>query len=42
MENNEIWIDVQIEDKIYKLLVATTDEEKERGLMWVEELPKKG
>ena len=39
MKNNETWIEVQIEDKTYNLLVATTEEEKENGLMWVEELP---
>ena len=37
--NNETWIEVQIGDKIYNLLVATTEEEKERGLMGIEELP---
>ena len=39
MENNETWIEVQIEDKVYNLLVATTEEEKEKGLMGIEELP---
>lgn len=39
MENNETWIEVQIGKKIYNLLVATTEEEKERGLMGIEELP---
>ena len=39
MENNETWVEVQIENKIYNLLVATTEEEKERGLMGIEELP---
>ena len=39
MANNETWIDVQIGDKIYNLLVVTTEEEKERGLMGIEELP---
>ena len=39
MINNETWVDVQIEDKVYNLLVATTEEEKERGLMNIEQLP---
>ena len=39
MENNETWVEVQIENKFYNLLVATTEEEKERGLMGIEELP---
>lgn len=39
MENNETWIDVQIGNKVYNLLVAITEEEKERGLMGIEELP---
>lgn len=39
MTNNETWVDVQIENKSYNLLVATTEEEKEKGLMGIEELP---
>ena len=39
MENNETWIEVQIGKKVYNLLVATTEEEKEKGLMGIEELP---
>ena len=39
MENNETWIDVQIGNRTYNLLVATTEEEKEKGLMGIEELP---
>lgn len=39
MENNETWIDVQIGNKVYNLLVAITEEEKEKGLMGIEELP---
>lgn len=39
MENNGTWIEVQIEDKVYNLLVVTTEEEKEQGLMGIEELP---
>lgn len=39
MENNETWVDVQIGNKTYNLLVATTEEEKEKGLMGIEELP---
>lgn len=39
MESNETWIEVQIGNKIYNLLVSTTEEEKERGLMGIEELP---
>ena len=39
MENNETWIDVQIGNNVYNLLVATTEEEKEKGLMGIEELP---
>lgn len=35
---NQTWIDVQIGDKTYNLLVATTEEEKERGLMFIESL----
>ena len=38
MENNETWVDVQIEDKIFHLLVAETEEQKERGLMFIESL----
>jgi len=38
MANNETWIDVQIEDKIYHLLVAETEEEKEVGLMNIESM----
>lgn len=38
MENNETWVDVQIGNKTYNLLVATTEEEKEKGLMGIEEL----
>ena len=38
MENNEVWIEVQIGNKTYNLLVATTEEEKERGLMYIESL----
>ena len=33
MENNGTWIEV------YNLLVVTTEEEKEQGLMGIEELP---
>lgn len=36
--NNETWIDVQIEDKTFHLLVAETDEQKEKGLMYIESL----
>lgn len=39
MENNETWVDVQIGNRTYNLLVATTEEEKEKGLMGIEELP---
>lgn len=39
MENNETWVEVQIGNKIYNLLVVTTEEEKEKGLMGIEELP---
>lgn len=38
MENNLKQIDVQIEDKVYNLLVAETEEQKERGLMDVTEM----
>lgn len=38
MENNQ-WIEVQIGDKFYNLVVVETEEEKERGLMEIEELP---
>ena len=37
-ETNQQWVDVQIGEKTYKLLVATTEEEKEQGLMNVEEM----
>lgn len=37
-ENNDTWIEVQIGDKTYNLLVAETEEEKERGLMGVIEM----
>lgn len=37
-ETQENWIDVQIGDKMYNLLVAETEEEKERGLMGVIEM----
>jgi len=37
-ETQENWIDVQIGDKTYNLLVAETEEEKERGLMGVIEM----
>ena len=36
--SGETWIDVQIGNKTYNLLVATTEEEKERGLMFIESL----
>ena len=36
IQNN--WIEVKIGDRIYNLLVATTDEEKERGLQDVESM----
>lgn len=39
MENNQTWIEVQIGNKIYNLLVAETEEEKIEGLNNVEELP---
>ena len=38
MANNETWVDVQIEDKMYHLLVAETEEEKEVGLMNIESM----
>lgn len=38
MENNNTWIDVQIGDKVFHLMVAETEEEKERGLMNVVEM----
>ena len=37
-ETQENWIEVQIGDKIYNLLVAETEEEKENGLMNVIEM----
>lgn len=37
-ESNDTWIEVQIGDKTYNLLVAETEEEKERGLMNVIEM----
>lgn len=37
-ETQENWIEVQIGDKIYNLLVAETEEEKERGLQDVESM----
>lgn len=37
MENNQ-WIEVQIGDKVYNLLVAETEEQKEQGLMNVSEM----
>ena len=37
-ETNETWIDVQIGEKTYHLLVAETEEQKERGLMDVESM----
>lgn len=36
--SKQTWIDVQIGDKIFNLLVAETEEQKERGLMGIEEL----
>ena len=38
MENNQKQIEVQIGEKVYNLLVAETEEEKERGLMNVSEM----
>ena len=37
MESNQ-WVEVQIGENVYNLLVAETDEEKERGLMNVSEM----
>lgn len=38
MEDNKTWIDVQIGEKIFHLMVAQTEEEKETGLMGVIEM----
>ena len=39
MKNNQTWIEVQVGNKVYNLLVAETEEEKVEGLNNVEELP---
>ena len=36
--DNQTWIDVQIGDKIFHLIVAETEEQKEQGLMNVESM----